>query len=54
MALIVYIKIEQPKFIGNDPTVDCSRYLNVTKNDVRYLLSFYKFIKVIKINLLMF
>ena len=34
MALIVYIKIEQQKFIGNYPKVDCSQHEDVTKQDV--------------------
>lgn len=34
MALIVYIKIEQQKFLGNYPDVDCSKYPDVTKEDV--------------------
>lgn len=37
MALIVYIKIEQQKFLGNYPTVDCSQYTNVSKEAVLFL-----------------
>ena len=38
MALSVYIKIEQQKFLGNYPSVDCTKYPDVTKHDVFLLI----------------
>lgn len=38
MALIVYIKIQQQKYLGNYPSVDCSEHQNVSKQDVKFHL----------------
>ncbi len=34
MSLILYIKIEQQKYLGNYPSVDCSEHENINKQDV--------------------
>lgn len=40
MALVVYIKIQQQKYLGNYPDVDCSQYPDVTKQDVKSFILF--------------